>query len=292
MNESVIDFTRFAALRRDATSGAETAAEQTAQEFEALFIETLLKSMRETLPDGGLMGGGDDAKLYQQLFDQQLAGAIANGKGLGLASLIAAQISGDTGSITRTSTTLARAPISNAPTSSEPISPFEFVRGLWPYAKRAATALGVSATAIVSQAALETGWGRQQLQTDSGGAAHNYFGIKADSRWQGDAVARSTLEHRDGIAIRENARFRAYPSLAAAFDDYIAFVGDNPRYAAVRNSGDDVGRFADALSAAGYATDPKYAAKLRAVAASDTMQHAIQHLKVGALTPMDKTTPP
>ncbi|MEM1261519.1 MAG: glucosaminidase domain-containing protein [Pseudomonadota bacterium] len=292
MNGSVIDFSRFVSLRSDAVNGDDAALQQTAQEFEALFIETLMKSMRDTLPEGGLLGGGDDAKLYQQLFDQQLAGAIANGKGLGLASVIAGQLRGDTPPVGRSNPTVARAPIVPNSESVEPTTPFEFVRGLWPYAKRAAAALGVSTTAVVSQAALETGWGVQKMHGDNGADAHNYFGIKADSRWQGDTVTRNTLEYRDGVAVREHARFRAYPTPGAAFDDYVEFVGNNPRYAAVKNAGDDIGRFANALSEAGYATDPAYSAKLRAVASSETMQHAIEHLKIGALTPMETGVSP
>jgi flagellum-specific peptidoglycan hydrolase FlgJ len=49
--------------------------------------------------------------------------------------------------------------------------------------------------------------------------------------------------------------------------DYVRLLSDSPRYAAALNTGTDVRAFATALQRAGYATDPRYADKLVAVAA-------------------------
>ena len=291
MTAAITDFSRFVALRADANDDPAAALSGAAEEFEALFIQTMLQSMRDTIPEDGLLGGGSDAKMYAQLFDQQLARNLASGPGIGLAELLTRQLGSDPAAGRTTGVPvemLPRVPAATDPATTPVASPQEFVRGLWPYAQRAATALGVEPRAIVAQAALETGWGRQAMQTDGGGEAHNYFGIKADSRWSGSSVNVSTLEFRDGVAVREAARFRAYPSRAAAFDDYVAFLQGSPRYAAVQSSGSDVSRFAHALSDAGYATDPAYADKLLAVASGETMQSAIAHLKFGGLTPMEQ----
>ncbi|MEO1037597.1 MAG: glucosaminidase domain-containing protein [Pseudomonadota bacterium] len=288
MTGLVTDFARFSAMRSDAATESADAVQAAAEEFEALFIETMLKSMRAALPEDSLFGGGSDAKLYQEMFDQQLAGAVAGGPGVGLAEVIARQLRGESLPTSVGVEGIARPAVPTAVSGDRAPSPMEFVRDLWPYARRAAEALGVNPKAIVAQAALETGWGARAMRTEDGHDAHNYFGIKADSRWNGSEVRLSTLEHRDGIAVREQARFRAYPSRGAAFDDYVAFLGGSERYADVRNAGSDVAAFAESLSRAGYATDPKYAAKVIAVADSDLMRQAVGHLKFGGLSPMQR----
>lgn len=289
MTAVVTDFARLGTLRAEAAADADEALQTAAAEFEALFIQSLLSSMRETLPDDSLFGDGNDTKLYEQMFDQQIARNIAGKPGIGLAELLSRQLQPgaiEPGSMPAVAT-LARSPVAGPAEPSAAPSPIEFVRGIWPYAQRAGSALGVDPRAIVAQAALETGWGQQTMRTEAGGEAYNYFGIKADSRWSGDAVSVATLEFRDGLPVREQARFRAYPSRGAAFDDYVAFIADSPRYAAVKNTESDIGQFARGLSDGGYATDPAYAEKLMQVVGSKTMRAAIDHLKFGGLSPMD-----
>ena len=48
------------------------------------------------------------------------------------------------------------------------------------------------------------------MRIGTGDSSHNLFGIKADSRWQGDKVMVSTLEYRDGVALNTRRNFRAY----------------------------------------------------------------------------------
>ena len=98
-------------------------------------------------------------------------------------------------------------------------------------AEQAARRLGVDARAIVAQAALESGWGQHVMQRENGSSSFNLFGIKASGGWDGNSVIRPTLEFRDGVASREHAKFRAYDSLAQAFDDYASFLGGRARYA-------------------------------------------------------------
>ena len=72
----------------------------------------------------------------------------------------------------------------------------------------------------------------------------------------------STLEYRDGVAMRTKADFRAYNSYEESFNDYVRFVQQNPRYAEALRATEDVGRYFDRLQQAGYATDPAYAEKI------------------------------
>ncbi len=293
MTHAITDFSRFVEMRKDAVNGEAGALDKAAQQFEAMFVETLLKSMRATTPGNSLLGNGNDAQLYQQLFDQQMAENIASGPGIGLAELLTRQMGSEFSSLQSAAPAPAvpRAPItaaSGAGPKDNDITPMEFTRKLWPYASRAAGELGVSPKAVLAQAALETGWGRRAMQTDTGSASHNYFGIKADASWQGDIVQRQTLEYRDGAAERENARFRAYDSQGAAFTDYVEFLTGNPRYSGVAGHGDDVAGFAASLQSAGYATDPAYADKIAAIASGDTMRQAVAGLKFGGLTPTEQ----
>jgi flagellar protein FlgJ len=151
-------------------------------------------------------------------------------------------------------------------------SPDEFVENLWPHAQQAAEKLGVNPKAILAQAALETGWGKYPIAKEDGGASFNLFGIKADTRWQGDRAVVNTLEFRDGVAKREKAAFRAYDSFGQSFDDYANFLSSSERYKDALQSGDDASMFAASLQKGGYATDPQYSEKIDRILSSEWFQ--------------------
>ncbi|WP_028300842.1 flagellar assembly peptidoglycan hydrolase FlgJ [Oceanospirillum beijerinckii] len=154
-------------------------------------------------------------------------------------------------------------------------SPEEFIRELYPAAERAAKELGVNPAVMLSQAALETGWGRYMIRDSSGKNSFNLFGIKADRRWEGEHAVVSTLEYRGGVAQRESAAFRAYDSYEDSLKDYASFLQSNPRYTnALRNANDPVA-FTKGLQDAGYATDPAYAKKIQRILASPVMAKAL-----------------
>ncbi|MDE8603866.1 flagellar assembly peptidoglycan hydrolase FlgJ [Marinomonas sp. RSW2] len=152
-------------------------------------------------------------------------------------------------------------------------SPDDFVDNLWPHAQQAADKLGVNPKAILAQAALETGWGKYPIAKEDGAASFNLFGIKADSRWQGDRAVVNTLEFRDGVAKREKAAFRAYDSFSQSFDDYADFLSSSERYKDALQAGDDASMFAASLLKGGYATDPKYSEKIDNILSSKWFQH-------------------
>ena len=136
-----------------------------------------------------------------------------------------------------------------------------FVQDTLPQAKRAAAQLGVPPEFLVAQAALESGWGEAVITRPDGRSSHNLFNIKAGSSWSGPTVTLPVTEYDGGRAVTENARFRVYPSYAAAFDDYVRLIRDNERYAGVPGSRTPR-EFALALVRGGYATDPRYADKI------------------------------
>lgn len=62
------------------------------KEFEAFFIYYLLKIMRQTIPDGGLMGHGISKEIYTSIMDEKIAEGIAERGGLGLSDFLTKNI--------------------------------------------------------------------------------------------------------------------------------------------------------------------------------------------------------
>jgi len=165
-----------------------------------------------------------------------------------------------------------------APTYADAASldgtPQQFVDALMPVAEQVSGQLGVDSRVLLSQAALETGWGEKVIRDGAGKSSFNFFNIKADSSWQGPVVTVPTLEYRNGVAVRENAAFRAYSSPQESFADYAKLISTNPRYQdALANAGDP-SAYVHALQRAGYATDPQYAQKVMSVFGSDSLQQS------------------
>ncbi|TBR14340.1 MAG: flagellar assembly peptidoglycan hydrolase FlgJ [Lysobacter sp.] len=156
-------------------------------------------------------------------------------------------------------------------------SPEAFVKSLWPHARKVAEQLGVSAKALVAQAALETGWGRRLIGRGTGEVSNNLFGIKASGSWKGSKINAGTHEYVAGTRHNQRADFRAYTSAADSFADYARLLS-GARYAQARGAGEDTHRFASALQQAGYATDPSYANKITAIAEGATMRRALAAL--------------
>ncbi len=80
-------------LSNRAVSDKEAAKiEKAAKDFETIFLGYLLKSMRRTVTESSLWGDGRDMKLYQAMLDEQLAAQMAESGGIGLAELLAEQL--------------------------------------------------------------------------------------------------------------------------------------------------------------------------------------------------------
>jgi flagellar protein FlgJ len=151
---------------------------------------------------------------------------------------------------------------SNGSNGKSGAAPAAFVDRMWGAATNAQRATGVPAGFIVGQAALESGWGRQELKYADGRTSFNLFGIKAGAGWKGATVDASTSEFVGGKMVRTVERFRAYGSYEEAFTDWSRLMASNPRYAGVLSAGGSVESFAKNMQRAGYATDPNYASKL------------------------------
>ncbi len=89
------DFSGLAKLRAKATEQSDEAAKEVAKQFESLFLQMMLKSMRDaTVP--GESAESDQTKFYQEMFDKQIALDLSNkGDGIGLAKMLEKQISGN-----------------------------------------------------------------------------------------------------------------------------------------------------------------------------------------------------
>jgi peptidoglycan hydrolase FlgJ len=147
----------------------------------------------------------------------------------------------------------------------------DFVRQLHPYAEQAAKELGVEPKVLLAQAALETGWGRSLIKNSNGSNSFNLFNIKADKAWQGKQAQAPVLEFDQGIAKKVNAGFRSYASFQESFQDYVAFIKNNPRYEDALKQVGNGERYLHELQRAGYATDPNYANKVMSIYHGNTM---------------------
>lgn len=67
---------------------------QVCQEFEALLVQSMFKSMRAAVPEGGLFESGIDREIFQDLMDQSIARDLSRNHGLGLAEILFKQLYG------------------------------------------------------------------------------------------------------------------------------------------------------------------------------------------------------
>jgi len=62
--------------------------EKACSEFESIFINNMLKSMRSAVSEDGLLGNTNESKIIQSMFDENLALGMATGKGMGLGKML------------------------------------------------------------------------------------------------------------------------------------------------------------------------------------------------------------
>jgi flagellar protein FlgJ len=258
------------ALRAKASSDPKAAIKETAKQFEALFMQELMKSMRQAqqaMSSGMFDNAG--SQMGTEMLDTQFATKMTGLPG-GLSEVIARQLQRQMGGAGSASPApLAPAAPAGAPVGGDAakVSPrqAEFVGRHQQAAQAAEAQSGIPAAFMVSQAAHETGWGRHEIKTADGGTSFNLFGIKAGANWKGKVAEVSTTEYVDGAPRKVTARFRAYDSYAESFQDYAKLMKDSPRYQQVVASAGTAQGFAQGLQRAGYATDPAYADKLTRV---------------------------
>lgn len=253
-------------LRAQARQSPEQTLRAAAQQFEAVFLNMMLKSMRDATPQDGPFDS-EQTRMFTSMLDQQLAQNMAS-RGIGLADIMVRQLSHGMEPDKTLPLTASQTPKTGAtPSISNPTSVYgtgaqqEFIQRMLPHALQASRDSGVSAQLIMGQAALESGWGQREIRLPDGSTSYNLFGIKAGSNWNGKVAEVTTTEYHYGIAGKQVEKFRAYASYAEAFTDYARLLSGNPRYAGVLQA-QGVDAAARALQDAGYATDPGYAEKL------------------------------
>ncbi|NOT84982.1 MAG: flagellar assembly peptidoglycan hydrolase FlgJ, partial [Methylococcaceae bacterium] len=86
------DFNGLGKLKAEAREQDPEALKQVAKQFESLFLNMVLKSMRQAKLDDGAMDN-DQSKFYQDMYDQQLAVHLSGESGIGLANMMVKQLS-------------------------------------------------------------------------------------------------------------------------------------------------------------------------------------------------------
>lgn len=68
--------------------GNSTKMEKACAEFESIFINHMLKSMRDTVSEDGLLGDSNESKIIRSMFDENLSRGIAKSGGFGLGKML------------------------------------------------------------------------------------------------------------------------------------------------------------------------------------------------------------
>jgi len=309
------DMSAFAGLRSAAQQDSKAALPVVAKQFESIFTQMMLKSMRDaSAAMGDDIMGSQAGNAYRDMFDHQLSLTLSQGKGIGIADMLMRQLGGSA-SKADASGDLFAGVTGDASTAAVVSSPSDQESGLMDSLERmlgrAGRAVGEGANAVAGavgkltvsspedfvqklaphaiEAAKKLGVSVRallaQAALETGWGKHmprqgsttsfNMFGIKAGSSWDGKRVNVPTLEYEGGVAVRKKDSFRAYDSPSESFQDYADMVSSSPRYAAAVGRGDDVAGFAHALVKGGYATDPSYAKKLTDIANGPVMKQAL-----------------
>jgi flagellar protein FlgJ len=160
------------------------------------------------------------------------------------------------------------------------MKPAEFVKQYLPYARLTEGKTGISAIAILAQAALESGWGKAA-------PGNMFFGVKDTDGLNGNEQLITTTEYlrsanakfpvilsvtpvvRNGqkwFKYKVKDYFRKYQTPEECFTDHARFFLANRRYAPALKVKHDAYTFINAIAKAGYATAPDYAQTLQSVA--------------------------
>ena len=287
------------ALKKDASADAsKEALQKAAAQFESIFTQMLLKSMRkanEAFEDKDSPFNASGVKFFEEMHDQQLSVELSSNGSLGLADLIVQQLSptgakdftpssvlrtvddfssdkraaGQSAELGELKKEFAASSQVASQTSSQDTPIFsdasEFIEKVWDHAKVAAEKIGLNPAVMVAQAALETGWGKHIISKGDGSSSNNLFNIKSDRSWHGEKASKVTLEFEQGMPVKKQASFRAYESIKESVNDFVDFLTQNPRYQEALQNTAKPAAFLDSLQKAGYATDPNYADKIKQV---------------------------
>jgi peptidoglycan hydrolase FlgJ len=281
-----MDLNGLAALKNAPTSPATIKA--VSQQVEALFLQMMLKSMRDATEAEGGETTSNETGMYQDMFDKQVALTLSKRQDLGIARLFERQLGGKTapapagiGSSIPLRPGQARADADGRTPSAQSTTvtgehAAQFVRSVMPTIQRAAQALGVNPLGMLAQAALETGWGQRMPRTADGSPSLNLFGVKAGDGWDGARAVAETVEVSGGVASQRRTAFRAYGSIEDSVNDFASLLTTSPRYREAIAAGGSAQGYVDSIAKSGYATDPDYGNKLNQVLNSGTLRAALK----------------
>ena len=244
------------------------------QQVEALFLQMMLKSMRDaSAADGEL--DSNETGMYQDMFDKQVALTLSKHQDLGIARLFERQLGGK-----------ARPAAPAAPATPRPRLPKTRPRPPRAHADgrsgrppdircdhgaargRSSSAPCCRPFAAWPQASasirwdswrrprLETGWGKRMARTADGSPSLNMFGIKAGEGWNGARAVADTVEFSGGVATQRRTAFRAYGSIEESVSDFANLLSSSPRYREAVAAGGNAQAYIHSIARSGYATDP------------------------------------
>ncbi len=283
------DVNSLNSLKNASKENSPEAIKGVAKQFEAIFMNMMLKSMREASPQDSPFDS-EQSRTFTAMLDQQLSSNLAS-KGLGLADVLAKQL---------TKSSMGANVVGPAADELSPVSSYDFQdyklalasrkkfteqsiasyelnakplsdeaaafkSNMMKHAQEASLVTGIPAHLMLGQAALESGWGKRELKAADGTQSNNLFGIKASGNWDGKVIEATTTEYINGIKQKRIEKFRAYDSYADSFKDFANMISKNARYEKVMDHLDNANAYALSMQRAGYATDPQYANKLASV---------------------------
>lgn len=289
------------------------AAKQFESIFTQMWMKSM-REANNALQDEDSPFNSRDTQFYQGMLDDQIAASVATNSHGSLADMIVKQLSPQSsskqnsnhqdvmqrfaganmssdsstpnqvlnaenfvrqnkGMASRLQKTAYAAPVAASSTEST-ADQHRFVRQLMPAAKMVASKMGLSPAALIAQAALETGWGKHMAKNSDGSTGNNLFGVKAGSRWTGQSTSANSLEYVNNQAVEQRSSFRSYTSVVQSMQDYADLITGSDRYQKAKEVASNPAAYFEELQAAGYATDPNYANKLKQVLQSDAIQSA------------------
>lgn len=263
----------FSQLATPKPSTQNQSIEALAKQFEGQFFSMLLKSARATAQTmGGDFLNGREMQLRQENYDNMLVQQMSGGA---LYDHFLSALANQFDDTPRQSSSIEPArlqpllpvnrplpvtpPLPDTPLLTD--TPPDIVEQIYDTAKQYADQLGISPKLLWAQSMLETGWGKHLPSSDS----NNIFGRKA--KVGEPSVDVMTHEVFNGVVTKVTAGFKRYQSIADAFKDYVDLIANSPRYAKAMQATSDKD-YIQAISEAGYATDPDYADKVMAILSS------------------------
>lgn len=308
------DFQGLARLRAEAGQKSPEANKAVAKQFEALYMQMMLKSMRQaSIMDASTES--DQTRFYQEMFDKQIALDLSSKGAIGISTIIEKQLGGgvELSAETQDDSHSAessdsgfwaiRHQLSQATLTVQPNS--EVVEAAYVGVNK-----GISKLVAVAQESLHVG---DDVPTDFikriwDAASHvaEKLGVSTEVIVAQSALAtdwgRKVVDNEQGqssnnlLGIRADDRwqgqsviiqdeasttsYRSYSSAEESLDDYVSFLKSDSRYERALNRTESSQAFVSELQKSGFVTDKNYAGKINSIMNRDWFVQtaiALQH---------------